>query len=115
MQNPLFENPVVEKELQHARRARAAGKEGMARVCARRAANAAIAAYLKRRHLPDPGPSIYERLEAFQALAEIPPGLKTIGSHLLLRVSEEHILPGEIDLLAEVVELAHTLSTLEAG
>lgn len=96
-------------EIERARQARTAGNEGMARVCARRAAGAAIGEYLLRRGLPLPGPSAYARLETLRDLPGLAPEVGGLVAQLLQRVNEDFSLPGEIDLVAAAIELAGRL------
>ncbi|MCI0521552.1 MAG: hypothetical protein L0Z70_15010, partial [Chloroflexi bacterium] len=75
------------EEIRQAETARAAGNEGMARVCARRAAGIAIGEYLQRRGLPDPGPNAYNRIQRLASLREVAPEVSRVASHLLARVT----------------------------
>jgi hypothetical protein len=95
----------VETELQNAERARLAGNEGRARVCARRAAGIAARVYLARQGLRLSDRSAYT---ALQALAEFPglaPDLRAATLHLITRVTEEFTLPLEADLIDDARKL----------
>ena len=99
----------IRKELAHAETARAAGKEGMARVCARRAAGLAIGIYLTRLGLPLPGPSAYDRLLYLSGLSGTTSRQAEICQQLTLRVNTDFELPIEADLLAAARELIASL------
>ena len=88
-------------EIEQAVSARSRGNEGMARVCARRAAGIIIGEYLLRRGYTKPDPSAYHRLTLFNSLPEVNDEMKVITSHFLLRVSNDHTFPGQIDLISE--------------
>jgi len=98
-----------QSELNQARSARLLGNEGKARVCARRAVGILIGEYLFRQGFKNPGPSAYDRLIFFQSLPDITPDTLEISHHFLLRVSSDHTLPGDIDLIAEAEWLANQL------
>lgn len=102
----------VQDELEQARLARQKGNEGMARVCARRAAGIIIGEYLHRRGLSDPGPSAYDRLAALQSLPDVDEHCKTVSNHFLIRVNSDHKLPLDVDLISEAEWLAHELLAL---
>ena len=91
----------VYQELDQAEAARAKGKEGMARVCARRAASIVVAEYLSRRGLPSPGPSVQDRIRALNSLPELSPQIKEVSEHFVMRVSPDYQLPIDVDLIAE--------------
>jgi len=98
--------------LAHAEAARGEGFEGRARVCARRAAGAAVREYLEIKGLPIPGPSAVELLAAIQILPGITDDVRQSADTLLLRVDESFSLPAEVDLLAEAQRLVETLEKL---
>jgi len=91
----------IKAELEKAEQARARGNEGQARVCARRAAGLAIREYLTRKGINSTGRSSIGLLDSFQHDPLLPPNLKLIAHHLTLRVTEEHKLPVDADLIAE--------------
>jgi hypothetical protein len=88
-------------EMEKAKFARANRNEGMARVCARRAAGIVIGEYLLRHGYLSPSESAYDRLKYFHELQELPPGVREISGHFLVRVNLDHQLPVEIDLISE--------------
>jgi hypothetical protein len=97
------------KEISQSEMARAIGNEGKARVCARRAASAVIAEYLERRGLPDPGVSVIDRLQSLENLPDLSAETKRTIQYLLMRVTPEHNLPIEVDLIAEARRLEQEL------
>lgn len=88
-------------EIEHGRRARAAGNEGMARVCARRAVGWVLGEYFRRHELDFTNPSAYERVKFLQQLEGVSESVKLIASHFNLRITTEHQLPVDADLIAE--------------
>lgn len=91
----------VETELQRAETARAEGNEGMARVCARRAAGFAAGEYLTRRGIDFRNPSAFERIKFLATLPDLSPEVRAVCEHFLLRITPDHTLPVEADLVAE--------------
>jgi hypothetical protein len=94
-------NLDIKTELENAERARRAGNEGRARVCARRAAGIAARNFLARHALRLPDSSAYT---ALQALAEFPgldSELRIAALHLVTRVTGEFTLPVDADLIAD--------------
>ena len=95
----------IESELEQAERARLAGNEGRARVCARRAAGIAARGFLSRHGIRLKDASAYT---ALQALAEFPglaPDLRMAALHLITRLTEEFTLPMDADLIADARKL----------
>lgn len=92
----------LQAELQQAEAARSEGNEGMARVCARRAAGIIIGEYFRRRGGNQPGPSAYDRLKFLRSQPDISNQIREVSDHFLLRITPEHELPVEADLIAEV-------------
>lgn len=88
-----------EQEIQQAERAREAGNEGMARVCARRAAGCVIGEFLLRKGLNLPGSSAYSRLHYLRSMPDISPSVQEAAHVLLLRITPEHELPVQSDLI----------------
>lgn len=99
----------MQSELRRAEEARRVGNEGMARVCARRAAGAVAGEYLSRRGITASGPSAYDRLRYLNTLPDLPEPVNEVIGHFLTRITPEHTLPIEADLLADVTWLARTL------
>ncbi len=99
----------IAEELARGEAARQAGLEGRARVCARRAAGAAVREYLDQRGLAAPGTSAYDLLAYLQDLPEVSAEIRQAAGHLLTRVDESFSLPEEADLMAEAGWLAQAL------
>ncbi len=101
----------VNNELRQAEAARANGNEGKARVCARRAAGLAIEEYLRRQGVRlEPG-SAYTYLRYLTEMPDISPGMRVVAGHFLERVTTEHSLPVDADLIAEARWLVAKLLT----
>lgn len=100
---------IFKRELARAEQARRDGNPGMARVCARRAAGRAAGEYLRRVGAPAPSPSAYDNLRSLDRQPGLPPAARQAVARLLLRVTSEHTLPVEADLLAEARRLKQLL------
>jgi hypothetical protein len=94
-------NSAVGNELGMAERARQAGNEGRARVCARRAAGIAARDFLTRRGIFVPGKSAYSALQALLEFPALPLDMQTAARHLTMQVNLEFDLPPGIDLIAD--------------
>jgi hypothetical protein len=92
---------IISQELEKAERARIIGKEGMARVCARRAVGIAIGEYFNRKGYINYDGSAYNRLRELVNFPHASTEMRQAASLLLLRVTQEHNLPIEVDLIAE--------------
>ena len=99
----------IEQELTHGDRARQEGFAGRARVCARRAAGAAVREYLRVKGMPSPGPSAIDLLEAIRLQAGNSAEIGQVAQRLLLQVDEDFSLPVDVDLLADARWLAEEL------
>jgi hypothetical protein len=100
----------IDAELTQAEAARAAGFEGRARVCARRAAGIAIRAYLQVRHEAPAQTSAYDLLQYMQNRTSTLPEVRVVVNHLLTRVNPEFQLTVAVDLIAETRWLIKTLN-----
>ncbi|MGE5124558.1 MAG: hypothetical protein ACM3H7_08570 [Acidobacteriaceae bacterium] len=98
-----------EGEIHHAHSARLERNEGMARVCARRAAGIVIGEYLSRQGYKRLNASAFDCLQLFNSLPEVDEALKAIASHFLLKVDHDHRLPVDVDLVKEAEILARIL------
>ena len=105
----------IEEELARGLAARVSGFEGRARVCARRAAGAAVREYLTQRGLALPGPGAYDLLAALQDLPGASDAVRRAAGNLLTRVDETYALPIDVDLLAEARWLAAELENQAAA
>jgi hypothetical protein len=99
----------LELEFERAEIARARGNEGQARVCARRAAGIATREYYARRGRPVRMSSSYDLLQLIGEEPHLSPDLKQAAAYLTLRVTEEFILPIDVDLIAEAHRLCDGL------
>ena len=99
----------IDSELEKAEQARAVQNEGLARVCARRAAGIAIREYLSRQGIRPPSTSAYDLLNLLKDDPRLSPDLKQIADHLTLRVTEEFKLPVDADLVAEARKFCEDL------
>jgi hypothetical protein len=95
----------ITRELQNAERARREGNEGRARVCARRAAGIAARDFLARKGISLRNKSAYSALLALAGYTELAPDLHAITLHLTTKVTEEFVLPVDVDLIAEARKL----------
>ena len=96
-------------ELTRGIRARAEGNEGMARVCARRAAGIIVAAYYTARGAAPPGSSVLNHLRALRDSEDVSKAVRDSAGRFLLQITPEHVLPGDVDLIAEVEQLRAAL------
>ncbi|MBA4400075.1 MAG: hypothetical protein C0396_09475 [Anaerolinea sp.] len=92
---------AINLELNRAETARSSANEGMARVCARRAAGIAIRALFTAAGEAILDPSAYVLLARLQALESTPAEIKTIAGNLLTRVNPDYTLPSQTDLIAQ--------------
>ena len=102
----------IEAELAQAGRARAAGNEGMARVCARRAAGIAVRAFFLAHGQPVRSTSAVDLLEQLRLDRALPQEVRSVAEHLLQRVTPDYQLPIPADLLAETAWLVAILQDL---
>jgi hypothetical protein len=104
----------VEHELQIAEHAKAAGKDGLARVAARRAAGWTVEAYLAERGIDLQTTSVLEQMRFLQKQADTPAELQPILEHMLQKklrdsLETEAYWPLDADLVAEAKLLLSTL------
>lgn len=97
------------KEIEHALVARLNGNEGMARVCARRAAGIVIGEYLNHIGYSSLPYNSYDRLCLFNNLPDLDQKYKDIANHFLIKVNLDHKLPLDADLINEVIWLEKSL------
>lgn len=104
----------VERELERADAARSRGNEGMARVCARRAAGWAAEAYLEQHGEALASPSVLEQMRRLIQVGGLQPDLNMKLEHLLTpkhkgeEGADSYFRP-DIDLVAEARELISAL------
>ena len=102
-----------ETEIVYGEQALKKGKQGMARVCARRAAGIVVTEYLKR---TGHNPGIINVYLLFQYVADLPDfpqRAKEICSNLAVRLNYEFKMPVSVNLLSEARALKKIL--LEEG
>jgi hypothetical protein len=99
----------VSHELDRAEAARQSGNEGMARVCARRAAGLIIGEYLEQKAIPSTEPSAYDRMKLLLDLPGVSERAREITENLVRRVNKDFTLPVEADLIEETRRLAEEL------
>jgi len=87
----------VETELAQAQKAREAGNEGQARVCARRAAGIAIREWYKRRWGSAWQGDALKQLQRLQADVLVPENVRAAAQRLTTKVDLDHKLPFEDD------------------
>jgi hypothetical protein len=98
-----------QQEIERAVKARSIGNEGMARVCARRAAGIIIGEYLIRRGYTNLTHRAYDRISLFTHLPDVNQSYKDVAGHFLLKVNPDHKLPLDADLVSEAMWLENTL------
>ena len=74
----------------------------MARVCARRAAGAIVRAYYEQQGVQPAGSSVLNHIRTLRDSAEAPEHVRKSAGRFLLQITPEHVLPGDVDLIAEV-------------
>ena len=99
----------IDKEMNLAEAARRQGREGRARVCARRAAGKAIAVFHQRKTGNQPSTNYYRLLCWFQEVDGVPERLKQAAARLTTRVTLEFKLPHSHDPLQDAHALIEAL------
>jgi hypothetical protein len=100
----------IRAELDQAEAARAAGNEGRARVCARRAAGVAARQYFLRQGIETRAASATTLLSMLAELPDLDPRLRGAAQDLTRRVDPDLRLPAGMDLIAEARLLCLKLS-----
>jgi len=98
----------IEAELAKAEHARAGGREGLARVCARRAAGWAVRPYYVGRTGHPPPASALDLLRWFHADPSAPAELRLAAERLTVRVTEDFRLPHADDPLSDARRIVET-------
>jgi hypothetical protein len=78
-------------------------------VCARRAAGIVANQYFLRQGLSYPSGSALEQLKRLRELHDLPPRVSKVIEHFIVRITPEHRLPIEADLVAEAAWLRKVL------
>ena len=98
MEGPTLQ---VQEELLLAKQSREEGKEGRARVCARRAAGAAAQGYNLQVGYDDRAGNVLESLQAMKQTVNLPERVEKAIDCLLLKVDPDYNLPLDVDLITE--------------
>ena len=96
-------------ELAQAELARQKRNEGMARVCARRAAGHIIRTYFESQGKPPPAAGAYHLLRALSEETGVSERVQQVAHQFTLPITFEHELPVDTDLIADVRWLAKEL------
>lgn len=96
-------------ELNQAQRARGAGNEGMARVCARRAAGIVIREYYRRQNENPPEKSAFKLLQFLSQDNAQSHDIRAAAKNFTLAITHEHVLPVDVDLIDSVNWLAKVM------
>jgi len=91
----------IQEELLLAKQSRIEGNEGRARVCARRAAGAAVAKYLNQKDDLYESTNTFSALLTFQNNKDLPERIQLALTRLIQQVDQQHQLPPGVDLLEE--------------
>jgi len=91
--------PEYEREIRRGIAARDEGNEGMARVCARRAAGVLVRAHFNRGGRKPNGMNVLNLLRALRDSDDGPENVRELAGHFILQITEDHVLPGDIDLI----------------
>ena len=81
----------------------------MARVCARRAAGAVVRAYFRMRGEALTGTSVLNHLQHLAETESESDEVRAVSTHFLFRITPDHVLPEDVDLVADVAWLKDTL------
>ena len=95
----------IHEEMKAAQEARRAGNEGMARVCARRAAGWAIGRRYHEQLPPTATSNAYLLLTWLKEQGEVPDTLRAAADRLTTRITEDHDLPHSEDPLEDAKEI----------
>jgi len=98
-----------DQEILMARQARFLGKEGQARVCARRAAGIIVREYFLLHGFSVSTLSSYELLLKLLKISNLNDQARRAAEYLTLHVTHEFNLPVEVDLIEEVKILGRAL------
>lgn len=102
-------------ELERAEAARAAGNEGKARVCARRAAGMAIQSHYRERFGETGRPNSLMLLRKFLHAPDTPEPLRAAAKRLTTRLRADHTMPFPEDLLQDARNIVNGLHELSVG
>ena len=91
----------IKEEILLAKQSRQEGNEGRARVCARRAAAAAVKEYLIQKGTSQKEENAIQSLLIFRQSKKLPVRVQEAVDWLIQRVNQDHNLPSEVDLIHE--------------
>ena len=100
----------AKSELIKAQRAREAGNEGMARVCARRASGFAIREYFENNGNENLTIPLNKLFKDEEIRSVLPVSLTSSLDHLTVRVDMPFTIPQDIDLIADACKIIEVLS-----
>ncbi len=103
-------SPMV--ELEKAQKARTEGKEGMARVLARRSAGLAIRKFLARQDHYNSGLSLNDLIKDGEIRKMLPNAVHSTLDRLSTQVGEDYQLPEGMDLIADAQMIISQLSNI---
>ncbi|HEY42662.1 MAG TPA: hypothetical protein G4O11_01640 [Anaerolineae bacterium] len=106
-EKPLQDQIIL--ELEQAYQFRTQGKEGRARVCARRAAGWAVAVFRQQRLEVETHRNAYHQLRWFRKLEDIPIELRMAAERLTTPVTPSHELPHREDPLKDAEMIVRAL------
>ena len=102
----------IDEEMRRAEAARSEGNEGRARVCARRAAGAALRETLRRTSGERIPTSAFDLLRGAREFSGLSERSRLAVERLLQKVDEGYSLPQDWDLIAEARALITELETI---
>ena len=91
----------IKEELLLAKQSRLEGNEGRARVCARRAAGAAVKEHLLSKGLIQNQENAIQSLQFLARMDTLPIRVQEAVDWLVQRVNQDHNMPPEVDLIHE--------------
>jgi len=91
----------IKEELLLAKQSRLEGNEGRARVCARRAAGAAVKEYLLKKGFIQNQENAIQSLQFLARMDTLPVRVQEAVDWLVQRVNQDHNMPPEVDLIHE--------------
>ena len=100
----------IEEELLLAKQSRLEGNEGRARVCARRAAGAAVKEHFVKMGITHKQENAIQSLLILAQTETLPVRVQEAVDWLVQRVNQDHNLPPEVDLIQEagvVIKFIH--------
>ena len=114
----LSRKQMIRSEFKAAHRARLEGKEGRARVCARRAAGWAVSIMRSQTEVCDDETNAYDMLKWLAQQVDTPDLVQSAATRLTTRVSHDHTLPfpeDPIEYAAIIVETLLGMDWIEPG